>query len=220
VKEEVARGTSVRAIAKLLGTDSKTVKKNLGLNSSLQNVKISGKIIESFRAKWKRLINRFSISKIKKARELSPKIYAWLYRNDKQWLAAFNKRSSVKVRSVRTRLDWQKRDAEISESLAIKFDELKNLNFRKRLSKTLLATLVGNQQYYLLRSKFAHRLPKSLSILLNRAETVADYQNRRFAMALDHFQSNPLCAVTFSNVMRYAGLRHLSSEQMRLLKTL
>jgi len=60
-----------------------------------------------YKNKWVKLIKKYGI---KSARALNGALYAWLYRNDKNWLLATNKSFHQKFIPHGTKVDWSSRD--------------------------------------------------------------------------------------------------------------
>jgi hypothetical protein len=60
-----------------------------------------------YKNKWVKLIKKYGI---KPARALNGALYAWLYRNDKNWLLATNKSFHQKFIPHGTKVDWSSRD--------------------------------------------------------------------------------------------------------------
>lgn len=64
---------------------------------------------------WQRVITKNPLSGVKAARMAEPATYAWLYRNDRDWL---NERAGDMAKAVRhsqPRVDWDRRDRELAD---------------------------------------------------------------------------------------------------------
>jgi len=53
----------------------------------------------------------------KLARQLVPSVYAWLYRNDREWLRQVNLENEIEPKSNNARVDWDKRDRSLSQAI-------------------------------------------------------------------------------------------------------
>lgn len=53
----------------------------------------------------------------KYARQLAPAAYAWLYRNDREWLRQVNLENEIEPKSNNVRVDWDGRDQSLSQAV-------------------------------------------------------------------------------------------------------
>lgn len=101
---------SIRAIARMLGVDSKTVKKYLGENLELNKVEgkqLSTSRLQECKQQWQEL--RVTYPQISRTalREKNKAVYMYLYRHDKNWLLT----NCPKMQSKATpniKIDWAK----------------------------------------------------------------------------------------------------------------
>jgi hypothetical protein len=222
LRQEIKSGKSFRKIAFLLGTTASTVSDYSKPSSPLlDNTMEIETLRKTKRKEWDKLLNKFKNQRVKKARESSPKTYAWLYRNDSEWLVIINKLNSFKNTDVELRLDWGKLDEKIISLLTQCLTKLKKENFRGRITKTLLSTMI-NHQHYIIGKNIRH-LPKSEKFLTENIESVESAQIRRIHVAAKHLK-NVYKVVPRWKLMRKAGLKEnlkqkITSEIERVLKT-
>lgn len=69
------------------------------------------------RRRWLRYITANPHSGVKAARLAEPAVYAWLYRNDRDWLKAQTFAMERVARSPHARVDWDQRDLQLSEQV-------------------------------------------------------------------------------------------------------
>ncbi|WP_082481767.1 TnsD family Tn7-like transposition protein [Pseudomonas sp. Leaf127] len=106
------------------------------------------------RGKWCELRSTFPKKSVKELRSCSPSTYAWLYRNDKNWLCAQTKEMPKAVRSrISPDLEWNARDERL-----------------ERLVRERLAAAYGTYQSILLtKSQLFSLVPSLASSLENRS---------------------------------------------------
>jgi hypothetical protein len=71
----------------------------------------------SMRTKWECVITTNPLSGVKAARMSEPAIYAWLYRNDRDWLTAQTVAMVKAARNPQARVDWDKRDRNLADQV-------------------------------------------------------------------------------------------------------
>lgn len=106
---------SIRAIARMLGCDSKTINK-------FKSIKVVGDSTPKTELKekqeiWQQHIRKNPKSGITELRKKKPTLFAFLYRNCKEWL---QKQKYYKSKPTsKLRINWKARDLEILEELKI-----------------------------------------------------------------------------------------------------
>ncbi|MFQ6758077.1 TnsD family Tn7-like transposition protein [Desulfovibrionaceae bacterium CB1MN] len=109
-------GKSLRATARALGVDVKTVIRHLARLADCRQeenfIEVGQSLIER-RTRWLALIAPHPQKGRKELRALGPADYCWLYRNDQKWL--FENLPPVKSRkgAAGCRVDWPGRDREL-----------------------------------------------------------------------------------------------------------
>ncbi len=71
------------------------------------------------RQAWESTANALMTPHRKQMRNLQPAVFAWLYRNDRAWLEAFNAHLAFAVRPVRSRIDWDRRDRDFAHAIEV-----------------------------------------------------------------------------------------------------
>lgn len=110
-KADVAElgGVSIESVTRLLRTE-------VGLREEWSAAKFAADKNRS-RTVWLELVDANPVSGVKAVRLLRPEIYAWLYRNDREWLAAQAAAIGSQRRVVGQRVDWDGRDRELAQRL-------------------------------------------------------------------------------------------------------
>ncbi|NNN69670.1 TnsD family Tn7-like transposition protein [Vibrio sp. 3-2(1)] len=133
---------------------------------------------EEKRKLWRNLIGK---TPIKKARKLpgGGALYAWLYRNDRDWLLAFNRGHQSQSVVRQKKVDWKARDLSFTKQLIKVVELFDTVIDGPRRSKNFLLKQLDD---YGSVSKKLNLLPL-LSFALNRyQESIFEYQARRLAM--------------------------------------
>lgn len=102
-------GVSIESVTRLLDTE-------IGLREEWSAARFAAKQSRS-RHVWRELVAANPASGVKAVRLLRPEIYAWLYRNDRDWLAAQKAVVSAPHRVIGPRVDWVGRDRELAQSV-------------------------------------------------------------------------------------------------------
>ncbi|PPS23816.1 hypothetical protein BVY11_28950 [Pseudomonas amygdali pv. morsprunorum] len=113
VMEALAQGTSKQIVCTEFSITVSTVNKLLRMEPSLkvawQNAQFRQQL-DAMRSLWTKISDLHAGSGIKALRALSPATYAWLYRNDRDWLMAQHCiKNSAHARIIRP-VDWEGRD--------------------------------------------------------------------------------------------------------------
>lgn len=94
------------------------------------------------RATWIKLLEKNPNLSTKFLRALNEKTYAWLYRNDREWLVTSIKRLPSGRIGNNSKVDWFQRDHQLSETLLRDLERYLNTAGSSTINKTLLITLV------------------------------------------------------------------------------
>ncbi|UZQ84762.1 TnsD family transposase [Thermoclostridium stercorarium] len=180
LKELVDLKLSLRETARLLGVDPITVKKyakKLGLTtywekrseadvvydyekSSYSSMKLDDK--DYYRKRWNELRKQYPEMGKTQLRQVDKALFAWLYRNDKEWL---NQNSPDKKVSntVNRRVDWNQRDNEILSQIKEIVDKMLNSDEKpERITISLIGSKLGIRG---LLEKHLDKLPKTKAYL-------------------------------------------------------
>ena len=138
---EVLRdGLQKKVAAELLSVSESTVNRVLmtenGLYSQWKEARNSN-LVTAMRTDWMKLTVDENMQ-VKLARALVPKIYAWLYRNDRVWLRVHNRTNCVRIPAKPLRVDWRARDSELSAQVFKAALRVRNQCGRVRLLDVVL----------------------------------------------------------------------------------
>lgn len=160
--------------------------------------------IKNYRKRWLQLILDYPKTGSTILRRMSPAVYAWLYRHDKDWLTKTNLCLKPIITS-NLRIDWAERDRNLSQHLRRHVDDIRKLNDRPRISKTLMLRVVGDA---MVRNNL-ERLPILEKHLNELMETQLEFQMFRIDVAIDRILklSEPLY---LSKIQRNANIKNLS----------
>ncbi|WP_052255581.1 TnsD family Tn7-like transposition protein [Salinicoccus sp. YB14-2] len=174
---------STRAIAEILGVDSKTVKKYLSKDAPKEKVqsKVNSALLQQYRQQLLEGIKKYPNDSRTKIRERFKKEYAYLYRHDRDWL--FKKLpSKYRQISVNEIVDWPSRDDKYCKLIKRLYEELMVLEKPVRITKSLIGKRLGISSKL---EKYLHKLPKTKKLLNKVTESVPEFQIRRCCKIID-----------------------------------
>ncbi|MED1679105.1 TnsD family transposase [Bacillus subtilis] len=173
--KQLAEGDlSIRAIARELGVDSKTVKRYS--SNSVEISKEASEPSQKLMAKYKQdiveIIQEFPQLSRTTLREKCKKQYIFLYRHDKEWLMGVL--PSYQKKQIPTKkVDWYKRDQEYAEKIKRIYKDLLELEKPVRITLSLIGRRLGilvNLELHL------DKLPKTERLLSEIKESVPQFQ--------------------------------------------
>lgn len=173
----------------------------------------------AYRDHWQQALTRFKHQGTKWIRENQSGMaatYAWLYRNDRQWLLAINKQYRLKHREILPKVNWRKRDMALSRKLRSIANRSDSNSYRR--TRTWLINQLPHRASI---SKNLEKLPLCDHLLTEISESVADYQIRRCKYAIEELRSLGLPETRW-RVERRAGISPTSirSSTERFLMSL
>ena len=125
----------------------------------------------SNRNKWSLLIKGNCNISPKAARAIDPKLYAWLYRNDKDWLLQENTKLQSGRHGNNSRVDWAARDSELIQLITnFRCHYIQNRNSSRNLLEALftkipsLSTCLKKPNRYLGTKALIHKIRRSNSV--------------------------------------------------------
>ena len=135
---------------------------------------------EEKREQWRNLIGK---TPIKRARKLpgGGALYAWLYRNDRDWLLVFNRAHQSQSVVRQKKVDWRARDLSLTKQLLRIIERLDIVIDGPRRSKNFLLKQLDT---YGSVSKKLNSLPLLSFALTRYQESVFEFQARRLVMAV------------------------------------
>lgn len=221
---------SLRGLSRLLGVDTRTVKKQanrLKLDSRRpgsfadnhedyadnedKNVSYSSGI-ESKRKQWLGLIKSQPDAGVTQLRKLSPALYAWLYRNDRSWLRQHSPTLKSKTTVVSRRVDWIERDLVIAITCLQACLNLIQLNKRPtKITQTKIARASGNLASI---QKCSKKLPITKSLVTQLSESRDEFAIRRIWWQALHLKQNGVYDIAEWKLVRLSGIARLKNESI------
>lgn len=196
-----------RHAARLKLRASRSDRRSKPLNRSTWLKSVHGATVQAekrrtCRAKWISEMRQSPRTTLKALRRKRSREYAWLLKNDAEWLKRPSP-YSLKRDQRSSDVDWQKRDAEYAVAVRIVATSLKHNPSRPvQVTRSAIGRAVG--AVTLLRQKL-HKLPLTAQVISNVVETRVEYAVRRVRWAAenfmrDHIQPRPWQLVLKANV--------------------
>lgn len=201
----LSKRVSYYTIAQILECDCATVKKYAEkehsnkkiYDDSVQNLKVIKEL------EWTAFLNEHPNLTVTQIRKLAPALYAWHYRNNRQWLNDNSPKAQTKT-YLNNRVDWQKRDLELLAKIKQAIKDLYAIEKPVYVNKSRVGKAVGQLS---LLEKLLNKLPKTKAYLETHLETREQYQIRRIKWASKSIYENNDEKVAEWKVRRLAGLR-------------
>ncbi|WP_419885301.1 TnsD family Tn7-like transposition protein [Paenibacillus sp. B-A-8] len=204
---------SIRAIARGLGVDSKTVKKYLeqpSFKQDQQKVSMTVSKLDSYKAEFIAIVQRHPQSSRTQLRKTYQKEYMYLYRHDKEWLFGILPAPQKSFNEVRT-IDWSKRDKQYSNDIKTLYEQLWTSEKPIRITTSLLGKRLGilaNLERHLEQLTITKRLLEQIT------ESVEQFQIRRCCKIIDNLKCE-LSDVKLWRVQRLAGIKSKDFKTIR-----
>jgi hypothetical protein len=116
----LARGVSKAQVAKAGMVSTQTItqllRTEVGLHEAWKQAQFE-RSRQQHRRRWLRFVTANPLSGVKAARLAQPAVYAWLYRNDRDWLREQTMAMAKAARSPTARVDWDQRDRWLSDEV-------------------------------------------------------------------------------------------------------
>lgn len=197
-------------IAQLLDCDYATAKKYMSIskgkpsnhNEPLMDLRTQKE------AEWLKLIEKYPDFTITRLREMNRALYAWHYRNNRDWLKENSPRIKGEVTS-NNRVDWEKRDLEILQLVKKVIKDLYAMEKPIYVNKSKVAKEIGQLSSL---EKQLDKLPKTKAYLNKHLETREQFQIRRIKWACKKLYMDDRNNVVVWKVRRLAGLREKLSN--------
>lgn len=140
--------------------------------------------------------------RVKTVGKVSPADYAWLMRNDRDWLKQFLESQQRGSSNHRARVDWSERDTILVSKLRCVVHKL--LVTDQRPVRITVSELGRRTRSVSLLQKKLYKLPQTSAYLASAVETTLEYQKRRieWAIATSGY-------ATVSAIARKAGINDL-----------
>lgn len=189
LNELVNENLSIRAIARALGVDSKTVKRNLNGNVELKQYKDSREVeakLISYKNELLEGIKQFPSLSRTELRERFEKQYIYLYRHDREWLEANLPARQLQQKPTRS-VDWAKRDRQYVKQIKLLHQQLLQQEKPVRITISTIGKRLGilaNIERHL------EKLPRTKQLLQEITESVQQFQLRRCYKIIDELLQN------------------------------
>lgn len=220
---------SLREKARRLGADPVTVKRHalrLGLDFPegmsehrahlSANTETSRKasmlgIREEHRARWLHVVAQNDGVGAKKLRQQAPNTYAWLYRQDKQWLKG-HLPEWVRATRQASRVDWPERDKALSKAVRHSAEQIASRPGRP--SQITVASIGREVGQLALIQQHLDKMPLTRQLLDSVCETGEEFTIRRLLWAWNYY-----CQLgqfpSLSGLVRKAGAsRYMSNVRV------
>jgi hypothetical protein len=135
-------------------------------------------------------------------RSLLPRVYMWLYRNDREWLKAYMPPRKQTVSP--SRVDWESRDTQWA--IAAKFSAERSKNAPGRPVQITVAAIARDIGQLANIQKHLDKLPLTAQVLAEVVETREEFAVRRVEYAAECFRQENVYPKEWQLVRR-AGLR-------------
>ena len=228
--ELVSEGYSLTEISREMVADRATIKKyaaELDLKVSWKLPKVHKKEdneslvdfetqLNERKNKWLELQEEYPEKSKTELRKMVPDVYAFLYRNGRDWL---NTHSPVKkrIQTSYQRVDWEKRDKELLRKVKKVI-----LNWEENAEKPskITVTSIGRKLNELsLLQKKADKLPKTMDYIEKVSEDTVTFQKRRVEFTLQKLRKENEPILEWK-VYKKAGLGPTVSNEVKRLITL
>jgi hypothetical protein len=188
---------SLRGIARLLGVDPLTIKRHasrLGLpfprprgkrtrleeNQQLHPHAYQAPeamVLQEYRTIWLSALQSNPGIGVTELRSKVPRIYTWLYRNDRIWLREHMPTSKEKTTTPHQRINWEERDMQLAEEVIVAASRLKNFpDWPVHITLSVLGREIG--QVAMLQQHL-DKLPRAAEALEGFIETREAFAVRR-----------------------------------------
>lgn len=196
-----SKGLAVRAIAREMSVDSKTVNRLLApLPSEVQPIAKKVTAIEKDKVEWLSLVAENPTLGKKSVRKLAPALYARLYRADRVWLLASMEDKAPPTPLRPARVNWSERDTELAKEIEELVKGVKALRPFVRASKNYI---LGQLNCKPLVENFSHNLPFVCSALNFHCESVYQFHVRRLSEILAAQDMSMSCAFRIARINQY-----------------
>ena len=130
------------------------------------------------RQNWQQLVLQFGVLKARN-RGAGKTLYAWLYRNDKCWMLAFNSEHKEQRTNLELKVDWHRRDLVTIRQLRKLYQGIDDNYVVPRISANYLLEQLSHRNTI---KKNLDKLPLVKMFLRRYTETITEYQLRRLTI--------------------------------------
>ncbi|EMA6344099.1 TnsD family transposase [Bacillus cytotoxicus] len=214
LKELYTEGKSLYRIAKELQCDISTVKKYVQVEplEIIKPASSSKNLVELKEIEWLTLLKNNPNLTVTELRKLTPALYAWHYRNNKEWLKEHSPKG-IKKELLNQRVDWGKRDSEILVMVKKAVQKLYAIEKPVFVNKSRVGKEIGQLS---LLEKLLDKMPETKRFLEIHLETREEYQIRRIKWACKVIYKSSDEQVMEWKVRRLAGLRSNAGDKVEV----
>ncbi|MGE6896847.1 TnsD family transposase [Priestia flexa] len=184
LRELEAEGTySTRTLAKMLGVDSKTVKKYLSSEIKIEGLSENDipSMLLIYRKQLLKGMRQYPNYSRTQIRKCFPKEYMYLYRHDKEWL--FEQLPIIlEKKNNQAIVDWDSRDREYYFKVEKLYKELNELDKPVRITISIIGKRLGILSNL---EKHLDKLPQTKKLLSETTESTQQFQIRRCCKIID-----------------------------------
>ncbi len=214
----------LRATARELRVDPNTIKRYVALldltpawtknKPQIKSKKVASiepeEIKQQKRDTWLNLQQKNSELSKTEMRKLTPDVYTWLYRHDRQWLNN-NSPKLKQPRALVERVDWNVRDRKILTRAKSAVEQLLKEDKPVRITIGKIGASLGLKA---LLEKHLDKLPRTKAYLESVKETAEDFQIRRVKWAVEELDRQGEEIVEWK-ILKLAGLRENCSGRVK-----
>ncbi len=158
-----------------------------------------------YRKRWNELRKQHPEMGKTQLRQIDKALFAWLYRNDREWLNQ-NSPDRKETNAVNRRVDWNQRDNEILSQIKGIVDKMLNSDGKpERITISLIGSKLGIRG---LLEKHLDKLPKTKTYLDSVKENNHDFRLRRIRWAVKELEKEGE-ELQLWKIMRKAGIRNI-----------
>ena len=202
-----AAGSGLKVPWKLPKVDKKSV------NESLEHFQTQ---LSQRKNKWLELQEEYPRKSKTELRKIAPDVYAFLYRNDRDWLNEFSP-TKKRIQTPNQRVNWKKRDIELLNQVQKVVG-----NWDKDADKPIKITVtsIGRKidELSLLQKK-ADKIPKTMEYIRKVSEDTVSFQKRRVEFTIEKLKQEGEAILEWQ-IYRKAGLRSTVSNEVKRLISL
>jgi hypothetical protein len=141
---------------------------------------------------------------LKDIRKLRPDLFAWLYRNDREWLSR-NQPQRIQTGIRRPQVDWAKRDEELAGQVATAAQHIRHGGGKLRqVTTTAIGRVLGKQSLF---EAALAKLPLTRDVITHAIESGVDFAVRRVHAAAARLRQTQGAFARWQ-LVRAAGLHH------------
>ncbi|WP_062197405.1 TnsD family Tn7-like transposition protein [Massilibacterium senegalense] len=213
----VEENLSYREIARRMNADVGTVIKYANGKKSEVKSKVEHyskkAILEQKRQIWIKLQQgKPELSKTA-LRNQEPSTYAFLYRNDREWLNDHSPKLR-KIKSVNQRVDWQKRDQEILKSVQKATEDIQNRPGKpKMITVKAIGDAIGERA---LLEQHMDKMPETKAFIDDVCESDKEFRQRRIKYVIEKMDDDGE-KIRVWKVLRQAGIKKNFYEEVNEL---